>query len=126
MAESIEQLNVRIPRSLHREIKTLCVKRDISVMDFVTAAIEERLGGSPAKAAPRLPAPKPPPEPRKTAPRRPAPSRPRPIPWRAQFGHLTAVPELAALCPECSQPVALGRLDEAPCGHRLEWALQPA
>ena len=34
----------RIPKSLHRQLKLHCVTHDTSVMDFVTEAIEEKLG----------------------------------------------------------------------------------
>ena len=34
----------RILKSLHRQLKLHCVTHDTSVMDFVTEAIEEKLG----------------------------------------------------------------------------------
>ena len=37
------QLATRIPKSLHRELKLFCVTRDTSVMDFVVAALAEKL-----------------------------------------------------------------------------------
>jgi len=37
------QLATRIRKSLHRELKLFCVKADTSVMDFVVAALEEKL-----------------------------------------------------------------------------------
>ena len=43
------QLATRIPKTLHRELKLHCVKSDVSVMEFVVKALEEKLrreGGS--------------------------------------------------------------------------------
>ncbi len=40
------QLATRIPKALHRQLKLHCVQSDTSVMDFVVAAIEERLAKS--------------------------------------------------------------------------------
>jgi predicted HicB family RNase H-like nuclease len=37
------QLATRIPKHLHRELKLFCVKSDVSVMDFVVNALEEKL-----------------------------------------------------------------------------------
>lgn len=37
------QLATRIPKNLHRELKLHCVKSDVSVMDFVVRALEEKL-----------------------------------------------------------------------------------
>ncbi len=37
------QLATRIPKELHRRLKLYCVTSDISVMAFVTKAIEEKL-----------------------------------------------------------------------------------
>jgi hypothetical protein len=37
------QLATRIPKGLHREIKLFCVHNGISVMEFVAAALEEKL-----------------------------------------------------------------------------------
>jgi predicted HicB family RNase H-like nuclease len=37
------QLATRIPKTLHREIKLHCVSQGISVMEFVAAALEDRL-----------------------------------------------------------------------------------
>jgi len=48
--EPIAQLATRIPKELHRRLKLHCVTHDTSVMDFVTQAIEEKLG---RKAKPR-------------------------------------------------------------------------
>lgn len=51
------QLATRIPKGLHREIKLFCVHNSISVMEFVAAALEEKLrkgsmrGGSRRAAA---------------------------------------------------------------------------
>ena len=41
--ESITQLATRIPKELHRELKLHCVHADTSVMDFVVAALKEKL-----------------------------------------------------------------------------------
>jgi len=38
------QLATRIPKDLHRRLKLHCVTHDVSVMDFVVEAIEEKLG----------------------------------------------------------------------------------
>jgi hypothetical protein len=40
------QLATRIPKTLHRKLKLCCVTAEISVMDFVTKAIEEKLAAS--------------------------------------------------------------------------------
>lgn len=46
------QLATRIPKTLHREIKLHCVASSISVMDFVAAALEDKLRkGAPKKKA---------------------------------------------------------------------------
>jgi len=37
------QLATRIPKGLHREIKLFCVQQGLSVMEFVAAALEEKL-----------------------------------------------------------------------------------
>ena len=37
------QLATRIPKALHREIKLHCVATGISVMEFVAAALEDKL-----------------------------------------------------------------------------------
>ena len=37
------QLATRIPKGLHRDIKLFCVHSSISVMEFVAAALEEKL-----------------------------------------------------------------------------------
>jgi hypothetical protein len=38
------QLATRIPKELHRQLKLHCVTHDVSVMDFVVASLEEKLG----------------------------------------------------------------------------------
>ena len=43
------QLATRIPKTLHRQLKLHCVTSDTSVMDFVVAAIEERLTRAPGR-----------------------------------------------------------------------------
>jgi hypothetical protein len=48
------QLATRIPKVLHREIKLHCVSSGISVMEFVAAALEDKLrktGGARKKAS---------------------------------------------------------------------------
>jgi predicted HicB family RNase H-like nuclease len=40
------QLATRIPKSLHRKLKLHCVTSEVSVMDFVTKAIGEKLAAS--------------------------------------------------------------------------------
>jgi predicted HicB family RNase H-like nuclease len=49
------QLATRIPKSLHREIKLHCVGSGVSVMEFVAAALEDKLrrGGAKKKSAAR-------------------------------------------------------------------------
>jgi predicted HicB family RNase H-like nuclease len=50
------QLATRIPKTLHREIKLHCVSGGISVMEFVAAALEDKLkktGAGKKKAAAR-------------------------------------------------------------------------
>jgi len=42
--EPLTQLATRIPKELHRRLKLHCVTHDTSVMEFVTKAIEEKLG----------------------------------------------------------------------------------
>ena len=37
------QLATRIPKSVHRELKLHCVNVDMSVMEFVVAALKEKL-----------------------------------------------------------------------------------
>ena len=37
------QLATRIPKELHRRLKVHCVTHDTSVMDFVVAALKEKL-----------------------------------------------------------------------------------
>ena len=41
--EAWTQLATRIPKELHRRLKLHCVTNDISVMDFVVAALKEKL-----------------------------------------------------------------------------------
>jgi len=41
--EVLTQLATRIPKELHRRLKTYCVTHDIAVMHFVVEAIEEEL-----------------------------------------------------------------------------------
>jgi predicted HicB family RNase H-like nuclease len=43
------QLATRIPKGLHREIKLHCVASGISVMEFVAAALEDKLRKGAAK-----------------------------------------------------------------------------
>ena len=38
------QLATRIPKELHRSLRLYCVTHDIALMQFVVAAIEEKLG----------------------------------------------------------------------------------
>ena len=38
------QLATRIPKDLHRRLKLYCVTHEIAVQDFVTEAIEQKLG----------------------------------------------------------------------------------
>ena len=42
--EAWTQLATRIPKDLHRRLKLYCVTNDIVLMQFVTEAIEEKLG----------------------------------------------------------------------------------
>ena len=37
------QLATRIPKQLHRELKLYCVKSDVSAMDFVVSALQDKL-----------------------------------------------------------------------------------
>lgn len=37
------QLTVRIPESLHRDIKIWCVKHGVKIQDFVAVALEDHL-----------------------------------------------------------------------------------
>ena len=41
--EAMTQLATRIPKSLHQRLKWHCVEGDIAFMDFVAAAVKERL-----------------------------------------------------------------------------------
>ena len=47
------QLATRIPKGLHREIKLFCVHNSISVMEFVAAALEEKLHKTSLRSARR-------------------------------------------------------------------------
>jgi predicted HicB family RNase H-like nuclease len=47
------QLATRIPKNLHREIKLFCVENSISVMEFVAAALEDKLRRGTARTARR-------------------------------------------------------------------------
>jgi predicted HicB family RNase H-like nuclease len=47
------QLTTRIPKSLHRKLRLHCVIADVSVMDFVVQAIEEKLTRAEGTAAKR-------------------------------------------------------------------------
>jgi hypothetical protein len=42
--EPSTQLATRIPKELHRRLRLYCVTHDIVLMQFVVAAIEEKLG----------------------------------------------------------------------------------
>jgi len=41
--EEWNQLATKIPKELHRRLKLHCVKADMSVQDFVTRALREKL-----------------------------------------------------------------------------------
>jgi len=45
------QLATRVPKSLHRDLRLHCVTVDITLMDFVVKAIEEKLAGSGGRPA---------------------------------------------------------------------------
>ena len=50
--EPLTQLATRIPQPLHRRLRLYCVTHDLALMQFVVAAIEEKLArssGTPAK-----------------------------------------------------------------------------
>jgi len=49
--EPLTQLATRIPKPLHRELKLHCVQADVKLMDFVVAALREKL--APRKRAVR-------------------------------------------------------------------------
>jgi predicted HicB family RNase H-like nuclease len=49
--EQWTQLATRIPKPLHRELKLHCVQADVKLMDFVVAALREKLATP--KRAPR-------------------------------------------------------------------------
>ena len=42
--ESRTSLSTRIPKDLHRRLRLYCVMHEVVLMDFVAAAIEEKLG----------------------------------------------------------------------------------
>src|SRR5438128_6912773 len=42
--EPVAGLSIRIPKDLHRRLRLHCVTHEIAVQDFVTQAIEEKLG----------------------------------------------------------------------------------
>ena len=42
--EPVAGLSTRIPKDLHRRLSPHCVTHEIAVQDFVTQAIEEKLG----------------------------------------------------------------------------------
>ena len=42
-AEVVVQLATRIPKSLHRAVKLHCVQTDVSVMEFVVVALQEKI-----------------------------------------------------------------------------------
>ena len=50
--EAWTQLATRIPKNLHRRMRLLCVTHEVSMMDFVVAAIEAKLGRKPSKPKP--------------------------------------------------------------------------
>ena len=47
----MDAARTRIPKSVHRELKLHCVTAEVSVMDFVVAALREKLATR--KRAPR-------------------------------------------------------------------------
>ena len=49
--EPLTQLATRIPKPLHRELKLHCVQAEVQLMDFVIAALREKL--APRKRAAR-------------------------------------------------------------------------
>ena len=48
--EPWSQLATRIPKELHQRLKLHCVGTDTSQMDFIVAAIREKLGAKPVSA----------------------------------------------------------------------------
>lgn len=48
-----DQLATRIPKALHRELKLYCVQREISMMDFIIEALEDRLAHEAGRAGRR-------------------------------------------------------------------------
>jgi hypothetical protein len=53
--EAQVQLATRIPKTLHRQLKLHCVLSDTSVMEFVVAALRERLTRVAGRGARRSP-----------------------------------------------------------------------
>lgn len=45
-AEQLTKLTVRLPKALHREVKAQALADEVSVQDFVQAAILDKLGKS--------------------------------------------------------------------------------
>jgi hypothetical protein len=41
--EAWAMLATRIPKALHRELRLHCVKSDVTIMSFVTAAVAEKI-----------------------------------------------------------------------------------
>jgi predicted HicB family RNase H-like nuclease len=50
------QLATRIPKALHRELKLHCVKNDVSVMEFVVGALQEKVAREATRARRAKPA----------------------------------------------------------------------
>jgi predicted HicB family RNase H-like nuclease len=48
------QLATRVPKTLHRQLKLQCVEADESVMDFVVAALRDKLKRDPAESAQKV------------------------------------------------------------------------
>ena len=44
------QLATRIPKNLHRAVKLHCVSAEVSLMDFVVEALQERLSAGASKS----------------------------------------------------------------------------
>ena len=53
VCEALRRAGKRIPKGLHREIKLFCVQQGLSVMEFVAAALEEKLRKSTVRAGRR-------------------------------------------------------------------------
>lgn len=47
-AAELSKLTVRLPKALHRDVKARALADDVSVQDFVQAAITEKLNQKPA------------------------------------------------------------------------------